>query len=92
MMQVALPDAALNLPATQAVHCRPSGPVYPGLHVQASVMTPPTPESEPSVQFTHATDPSPDLYVPGAHSVHVALPLAPVLPETHWQSSCVVAP
>jgi len=38
MMQVALPDAALNLPATQAVHCRPSGPVYPALHMHAAAL------------------------------------------------------
>ena len=92
MVQEALPDAGLNLLATQAVHSWPSGPVYPASHVQASALTPPTPESEPSVQFAHATDPSTVLYVPCAHSVHVALPFAPVLPATHWQSSCVVAP
>ena len=92
MVQVALPDAGLNLPATQAVHSWPSGPVYPALHVQASATTLPTPESEPSVQFAHAKDPNTALYVPCAHSVHVALPWAPVLPATHWQSSCVVAP
>ena len=66
--------------------------MYPALHVQACATAPPTAESEPVVQFVHATDPSTALYVPCAHSVHVALPWGPVLPATHWQSSSAVAP
>ena len=90
-VHVALPDSALNLPASQVVHGLPSDPVYPALHVQASATTLPTPESEPIQKFEHTTDPRPALYVPCAHSVHDTRPLALVLPATHWQSSSLVA-
>jgi hypothetical protein len=92
MVQLSLPDTFLNLPASHVVHCCPLDPVYPALHVQACASTLPTGEAASIVQFEHATDPIIALYVPCAQSVHVALPLAPVLPGRHWQSSSVAAP
>jgi len=37
-VQLALPVIFLNFPATQAEHVPPSGPVYPGIHLQSEIV------------------------------------------------------
>ena len=83
-MQTALPVAILYLPATQAVHVPPFGPVKPRLQIQAvSDMLVPG-ELEPAGHAVHVALPVVSLYVPATHAVHVP-PLVPVKPKLHEQ-------
>ena len=77
--QVALPDAGLYLPRSQAKHVPPSAPENPELQRHADTVSPPAEDSEPAGQLIH--EPAPEgLYVPATHCVHVP-PLVPLCPE-----------
>ena len=55
----ALPVIVLNLPATQAAHGPPSGPVDPGLHAtetHAFTLEPPAADVVPAGHETHTSD------------------------------------
>ena len=83
------PEAFLNLPASQAAHGPPFGPVYPGLQEQAVRVLLPTDEFEFAGQLVHAALPFEVLYVPGRHRLHCPLEApasGPVYPVLHKQS------
>jgi len=87
-----LPDSVLYLPATQAVHSWPSDPVYPALQVQFATLSLPTPRVRVERAIRARVGPQPRLVCTLRTQRARRVPLAPVLPATHWQSSCVVAP
>ena len=58
-VHVSLPDDALKVPASHAVHTPPLAPVYPALHVQSVIATLPAGESELAGHtLTHASLPT----------------------------------
>jgi hypothetical protein len=98
-LQDTLPVAILYLPATQAVHAPPSGPVKPALHVQAARAELGLGELALSghvTQVAAAVAPVVVEYVPAAQSVHTALPVAilylPATQEVHTPPSGPVDP
>jgi len=77
-LHAALPVVVLYLPATQAVHVPPSGPVKPTLHVQAVRATLEIGELElvgHATQVSAAVAPVVAKYVPAEQSVQTALPV-----------------
>ena len=66
----ALPDAALYVPATQAVHGPPFGPVNPTLQVQEVSELLPLGDVLDAGQALHASVPVVFLYFPATHVAH----------------------
>jgi hypothetical protein len=78
-VHTALPVAILYVPATQAVHGPPFGPVKPTLHVQAARAALEIGEYELAGHARHVAEAEAPVaveYVPAAQSVQTALPVA----------------
>ena len=76
------PAKSLYVPAAQAVHARPAGPVYPRSHMHSSSMVLPSAETVPLGQDVQGAGPGSDLYFPIPHIVHIS-PLFPGDPASH---------
>ena len=78
-VHAASPEAALDVPTTQAVGVPPSGPVYPASATQAVAAVEPVkpPVAELSEQFEHAAAPVAPLKLSAKQAVGVP-PFAPV--------------
>ncbi len=77
-VHAAMTVAILYLPASQAVHVPPLGPVNPTLHVQAATAKLAIGELELDGQLVHVALPVAVLYVPATQAVHE--PPGPVYP------------
>ena len=80
-VHAAEPVEALYVPAAQAIHGPPLGPVYPALQsatIHAALDVLPTGEVVPAGHVVHDALPLEVLYVPAAHAVH-AFPLGHVV-------------
>ena len=74
------PELVLYFPGTQATQVAPSAPVDPGLHRQSVRNADAADELELAGQSWQVGLPISD-HVPGPHSLHVSLPVAPVVAE-----------
>ena len=82
-----MPAALLNVPASHMVHTSPSDvPLYPGKHLQSSIVTLPDSELVPLGQIEHSAVLVPFLYSPVSHPVHGIPSEAAVYPCMHLQS------
>jgi hypothetical protein len=86
LLQKKFPVSILNLPATQAVHARPSGLVYPTLHVQAAGAELAIGELEFTGQSVHTALPVAILYFPATQALHGPDPSGPKKPTLHTQA------
>ena len=85
------PFTSLYFPLPQAVQFWPSGPVYPTVQAQPSLVALPGVETELAGQLMHAADPAVALYLPAAHATH-SPPSARVYPMLQAQSPATVLP
>ena len=77
-VQPALPEVALYLPATHAVHAPPSGPEKPATHTQSVAASLPVVDCELAGQLRQvpiAVAPVAAEYWPAPQSVHAAAPV-----------------
>jgi len=79
-LHAAEPEVSLYVPGTQSTHVLPSAPVVPGLHLQSVSSAEASDEFEFSGHSWQVGLPASD-HVPGAHGLHVSLPVAPVASE-----------
>ena len=98
-VQAAEPFRCLNDPAKQALHSKPSGPVYPLLQVQLVSSPLPAPENVCTGQSLHVDSelsPMSVEYLPSEHSEHGAEPFtslyAPAMHAAHAAPSGPVYP
>ena len=80
-MHAAEPLVVLYLPAVQAVHGPPSGPVNPALQAVDTQAVPPLGEVEPAGHVRHALAPAAGAYAPTRQFVQTVALLPPVTPE-----------
>ena len=80
------PEAGLNVPIAHALHVAPSGPVWPGSHLQLTSWVLPSGDKEFVGHCVQAWGPEAGLNVPIAHGLH-SPPSGPVWPGSHLQSA-----
>jgi hypothetical protein len=80
-----------NLPTPHALHCPPSGPWYPGLHLQLVIAVLPATEVLLPGQLSQANGPPAVLNFPVSQAVH-GPPFGPVNPGRHEQFNWELLP